>query len=434
MASMAQLPTALLEQIARGLLRPSPRGHENFCATSLGDTAEFSIDPGDMQRVVELAHHRLPAVAWVPPRKRAPRQGTWRQTWEEDYWLLQHTRELLAAVRAVRLVCRQWRDIFDYKDVPFLHLDNVQIPDNGRAAGRLPADFSVRFRGCERVHLRTTLHDPRWAAIIPAGERQPIPDALRGLSSLRVLDIDCGCYEDIVAVMPNWLADIPLTALLLRAGSGLNHSQLRNPSAWRLPPTLTSLRFDGLKCEKFPSFIRKLVLLQELDFGQMFSPAHDVAVPQWVLEMPLRRLTLKNVALRGRRGVESLRVLPLEALSIGHEYDRTYNILEDQASHLVSLQKMMAGTPIAASLRELSLESHGLAEVPTCLRQLRLLERLNLGGNEINLLPEWLGELPLVLLELVRRGHYTAICPVFASGVVHTPALYTDYTHDIVTR
>ena len=58
-------------------------------------------------------------------------------------------------------------------------------------------------------------------------------------------------------------------------------------------------------------------------------------------------------------------------------------------------------TRCGASLREVHIANyHGLRRVPDALRSLTHLQHLDLSDNDIDVLPDWVGELPLVILNL----------------------------------
>ena len=81
---------------------------------------------------------------------------------------------------------------------------------------------------------------------------------------------------------------------------------------------------------------------------------------------------------------------------------------DDEDEFLGAWDRILDGTPCGASLREFVLESyrtyddiHILTRLPDSLRGCRLLQKIDLTGcSDIAALPSWIGELPLVSLNL----------------------------------
>mmetsp|Transcript_25882 Transcript_25882/g.79592 ORF Transcript_25882/g.79592 Transcript_25882/m.79592 type:complete len:210 (+) Transcript_25882:2145-2774(+) len=64
-----------------------------------------------------------------------------------------------------------------------------------------------------------------------------------------------------------------------------------------------------------------------------------------------------------------------------------------------ALDNMLRGTPCGASLRELCLHGNELSRVPECFRGLQL-TNLDLTFSNLRELPEWISDMPLIVLNL----------------------------------
>ena len=95
-----------------------------------------------------------------------------------------------------------------------------------------------------------------------------------------------------------------------------------------------------------------------------------------------------------------LRQMDLVALDFTVEIVHNYNVGEEP-EFLAALDGLFVNTRCGASLREVHIANYdGLRRVPDALRSLTHLQHLDLSDNDIDVLPDWVGELPLVILNL----------------------------------
>ena len=177
-----------------------------------------------------------------------------------------------------------------------------------------------------------------------------------------------------------------------------------------LPITLQSLRLNNTGPSPLPAFrdfpdcLRPFTQLTELDLGcDGRQERGSVSIESFtalarLCDLPLRRFS----QYMGLDLVDCARfasTIGLEALLL----EREGNIAID-ASADAALSRLFVGTPLALSIRELALSGCELKEVPASLRGL-VLTRLDLTSNfKLSTLPDWVGEMPLVALDVVNTG------------------------------
>jgi hypothetical protein len=376
--ALRQLPDSLLVEIARLQLSSSPRGHQQVWAGPYRDELHNNYAGAVAAVASEVVGRRPPTAEWLGPGPGA--------TPVEQLRL--HTEEQLRVVRTLRSVCKQWRAAIGYELVSYLQLRRRRLERDNTlpATTRLPAGVATRFAGCERVHVEGG-----------------IPDALRWMSNLRVLEVT---GYNAQYKLPDWIKDTSLTALWLDTWFDTDyrrHDYGQQQLSDVLPITLQSLRLNNTGPSPLPAFrdfpdcLRPFTQLTELDLGGSVSIESFTALAG-LYDLPLRRLS-QYVGLDPVDCARFASTIGLEALLLECEGNIASDALVDAA-----LSQLFVGTPLAQSIRELALSGCELKEVPASLRGL-VLTRLDLQDNfKLSTLPDWVGEMPLVALDVVNTG------------------------------
>jgi hypothetical protein len=187
-----------------------------------------------------------------------------------------------------------------------------------------------------------------------------------------------------------------------------------------LPRTLEVLRFNTCVDDASLECVRLLPRLREIRLGTRNLRRRDV-VPHWFHELTsLRRFEVYLASVgdwAGELSAMSLESVSFQVDQMGQDeedfcYDLGHMFLQDNdnwedddsvgrdffADHVATLPL----TRLGESLREIHLDGYnGLTRVPECLLRLPRLQHLDLSGNfDLVELPESLGQLPLVVLDL----------------------------------
>ena len=183
-----------------------------------------------------------------------------------------------------------------------------------------------------------------------------------------------------------------------------------------LPPSLRALRHDACHDAIILDHARRLSQLQELEIGGETSP------PDWFAADlgQLRRLWSYGCAIA--EWAPTLRQMRLESVTFAGEVPSG-----EQWEMENALEQMVGpGSICGTTIRELGLCGQGLGRVPDSFRPLRL-RSINLEECDLRELPDWLGELPLVVLNLEMNKMLKAL-PVSLRQATTLRVLYLDFT------
>ena len=309
----------------------------------------------------------------------------------------------LGTINALRCVSKGWREFAPYdRQTPCLYLRcNWLLRDT------LPNDFAQRFRACRAITIDgfgKTEKVEIWPTSVeidrPRFGCHHLPEALRQLVHLRSLSLQCMRLNNFH--FPRWFGQLPLVELSIhypreQGVEAEDRAWERDPNI--LPKTLEVLRFSADTEEVSLECVRLLPRLRELNIGSR-EYSTGVAAPAWFHELTsLRRLEM--VYGDPVDWSPELRQMDLVALDFSVEMSDNYNVGEEP-EFLAALDGLFVNTRCGASLRELHISGYdGLRRVPDALRSLTHLQHLDLSGNaDIDALPDWVGELPLVVLNL----------------------------------
>ena len=232
----------------------------------------------------------------------------------------------------------------------------------------------------------------------PAGARlTELPESLAELTQLRSLSVR---YNNLTA-LPESLSQL----------AQLRSLQLGNNELTALPKSLghlselQTLDLSSNKLTSIPDWVRELPQLHSLHLRQL----QLTSVPTWLHELKqLRALDLGNCGL----GVLPPTLRKMKQLTTLYAFGNRLQIIPDWLGELDSLVRLSVEanqlTDLPDSLGELSnltylrlgdLVDGGnpLRKLPSCIRRLKLLSTLEAAQCELELLPEWLGELAQLL-------------------------------------
>ena len=311
-------------------------------------------------------------------------------------------RARLRQLRAIRSVCRAFRETVTYATLRQLTLRSEWCL-------RLPADLGTAFAGVECVSIN------------PTGPTRPgseiIPSALRSLPRLRELDLENTTFS----VLPSWFRDLALDRFtvcypVLAIGEEAAWDYTWEADERALPPSLSILRHSPCNTRTNLEHVRRLPHLRELEIGFDTRPPHWFAADLG----QLRRLRTYCCAITA--WAPQLAEMRLEAVCF--DVDKPGDA---QGAIEAALDLMVGpGSVCGETIRELNLRGQRLLRVPDSFRPLRL-RSLNLGQCNIRELPEWIGELPLVVLNLTRNEKLRAL-PASLRTVTTLRVLYLGET------
>jgi len=310
----------------------------------------------------------------------------------------------LQQLRDFRTVCRAFRDAVSYANLRQLRIRPNWFP-------QLPGNFGEMFAGCESI----IVNGRDYSKPDLAPQQGTIPSVFRDLPRLREM-----MFEYFAVIFPPWFRDLALdelalgyrTEILLDVG---NRDQFWEDREDVLPPSLRALRHDACHDAIILDHARRLSQLQELEIGAETSP------PGWFAADlgQLRRLWSFRCAIA--EWAPTLRQMRLESVTfetvIGCERWEMENALE---------QMVGPGSICGTTIRELGLSGQGLGRVPDSFRPLRL-RSINLSQCNLRELPDWLGELPLVVLDVSMNKMLKAL-PVSLRQATTLRVLYLNFT------
>ena len=247
----------------------------------------------------------------------------------------------------------------------------------------------IRSEKCAVTSKRAVLDEGLMLLNTDNAPQAPIASMPR----LRSLTLDCTDIQH----MPAWLRSLPLEELQVTTKDETNGYEWdRDEDA--LPRTLTIFRLDDFNEQATLQCLRQLTQLEEVHLGATHCPS-------WLGQLP----NLKHVhgylapihsyadALQGV-GLETF------ALRVPWEHE-DLNPSHDEYEFADPLARLLSSA--STTLQSLDLEGHRLGpsldSFPRGLRDCRLLRKLDLVDCEIAVLPDWIGELPLVVLDLTAN-------------------------------
>ena len=304
-----------------------------------------------------------------------------------------HTRTRLDLLNTLRLVATEWRTLVDYDSESTRQL-------------ALPTDLHInfdsddvraRFRNCEILTIDGDAHQSTatWDHL-RRDRYDEFPDVLWHTRRLRSLSL-----YGIAPPSPLIRGDLPLDHLVeLSIEYPLGEKNYTDVwRAWEsdpnaLPRTLEVLNFGhtpdvSLEC------IRLLPRLRELRLGQRNQKRPDI-VPGWFHGLRSLRRFEVHIA-KPTDWAAQLCDLSLEAVSFSSDY------LEEAEDQFLASLNVMANGALGSSLRKFKLDGYqDLTRAPDVVSLFPNLQHLDLRGNFLieTGLPEELGQLPLVVLDL----------------------------------
>ena len=312
-------------------------------------------------------------------------------------------RARLRQLRAIRSVCRAFRETVTYATLRQLTLRSDWCL-------RLPADLGTAFAGVESVSINA-----RGGFGPTRSGSEIIPSALRSLPRLRELQLEYTTFS----VLPSWFRDLALDQFTVcypvhREGADWDCTWEADERA--LPPSLSILRHSPCNTGTNLEHVRRLPHLCELQIGFDTWPTHWFAAELG----QLRRFRTYCCAITA--WAPHLAQMRLEAVCFDVDQPG-----DTQGSIEAALDLMVGpGSVCGETLRELRLRGQGLLRVPDSFRPLRL-RSLNLEECNIRELPQWIGELPLVVLNLSRNEKLRAL-PASLRTVTTLRLLYLEMT------
>ena len=305
-------------------------------------------------------------------------------------------RARLLQLRDFRTVCRAFRNSVSYATLRQLRL-------SPRWFSGLPADFGTTFPGCESLVV--------YGHGKPVLDEGTVPSVFRDLPRLRAL-----MFTVYKVSFPPWFRDIPLETLVM----GYRSSDYKD-CPWEIdervfPESLRVLRHSACTDLHSLEHVRRLSL-REIEIG----PYH-VSPPNWfIADMgQLRRFWSYMNYLPA--WASTLRQMRLE--SVTFDIDDPGILLSEFE---VALEEMVGpGSTCGMTIRELDVHGQRMHRVPESLRPLRL-RFLNLGMCGLTELPDFLGELPLVVLNVSANESLRAL-PVSLRQVSTLRVLHLNWT------
>ena len=306
-----------------------------------------------------------------------------------DLRAVKETSARLSLLGALRTISTEWRRLADS-----ICGSEQRLTFQSDTCLALPPDFSRRFGGCEAFMIHGS--GENFGPVLCGHDS--LPAALENLSGLRALYL----VDMIPLALPRVLGTVPLVELCIHyADEDVCESlHYTHPCrAWEsdpgvLPRSIEVLNFGAddvtLEC------LRDLPRLRELHLGTRNKQRHDVA-PVWFHELTsLRRFEVCNAV--PAEWASQLRCMRLEAVTF--ILDPLFNIEISDVDPSDDFG-LFVDAPCGDSLAEFRLQSSVMLRAPACLRGFPHLRHLDLSGSDkLKKLPENLGRLPLVILNL----------------------------------
>ena len=360
---------------------PSARAarlHHHASADILRLIFGFLLDGWDGRTAYHINHEGLSieqdAALVAQPRRFADCGAGW-------------TRDRLETLALVRQVSSAWRDA-----APYSSLKCITV----RTDWDLPADFGQRFCGVERLNVTSEkflLDDEGEHHYETVAGADTLHRAIASMPRLRVLSLD----ECDIKHMPDWLRSLPLEELQVSTTDFQANAYPWDRDEDCLPRSLRIFRHDDRNCNASLACLRQLTQLEEVHLGS----AH---CPSWLGQLPnLKRVHGYLAPIHSY--ADALQGVGLEVftLQIPFEHEDFVASLEEY-EFADPLERLLSSA--SATLQSLDLHGHhllGIDAFPRALRDCRLLRKLDLDKCEIQVLPDWIGELPLVVLDLTAN-------------------------------
>ena len=297
------------------------------------------------------------------------------------------TRDRLETLALVRQVSSAWRDA-----APYSSLKCITV----RTDWDLPADFGQRFCGVERLNVtseRFLIDDEGAHHYEVVAGADTLHRAMASMPRLRVLTLD----ECDIQHMPDWLRSLPLEELQVSTTKTEANAYAWDRDEDCLPRSLKIFRHDDRNCNASLACLRQLTQLEEVHLGS----AH---CPSWLGQLPnLKRVHGYLAPIHSYADALQGVALEVFTLQIPFEHEDFVASLEEY-EFADPLERLLSSA--SATLQSLDLHGHhllGIDAFPRALRDCRLLRKLDLDKCEIQVLPEWIGELPLVVLDLTAN-------------------------------
>eukprot|EP00698_Gefionella_okellyi_P012240 TRINITY_DN3287_c0_g2_i2.p1 TRINITY_DN3287_c0_g2~~TRINITY_DN3287_c0_g2_i2.p1 ORF type:complete len:478 (+),score=109.36 TRINITY_DN3287_c0_g2_i2:89-1522(+) len=268
----------------------------------------------------------------------------------------------LSGQRALDIRCRRLESLppqlFTLTHLTVLNIDSNDLTDIPSGIGALiqltelrASDMSLQ-RVCDEIGLLQQLE----VLELHRNRMEQLPAALCSLRALRRLTL----HTNELAVLPRGIGQlVNLTALTL----GSNSLSAVPDSIGQLT-ALTSLHMGKNHFRALPASFGNLTALTDLDMEYCDLQEFPVQIATLA---QLKTLSLSENPIRAIPNDVFARLTALEKLYL-------------DACDLAAVPSVMGST----RLKEISLESNGLCEVPAWMGELPLLEELNLGENQIS--------------------------------------------------
>ena len=382
---------------------------------SSDETVDAAALPADVWRIIARFAQTVSAVATrhlAAPARTLDEHVQYKLDSNKDEWHdrthaqneVDRTQDCLKLLNALRTVSTELRDIVNYSSTRELALKSD-------ACLKMPTDFGTRFGGCETLTIDGCRNVPltvRGSYTPREGARSvdSLPEEFQQLPRLRSLSLHA-----MATGLTPWFRDLNLRELYIDYPDGVSQrSWERDPHA--LPKTLEVLLFNTCVEDASLECVRLLPRLREIRLGSRNMTQSDV-VPHWFHELTsLRRFEVYLASVGD--WAEELSAMSLE--SITFQVDQ---MGEGEIDFCLSLGAMflqgevfgagvghMPLTRLGESLREIHLDGYdGLTRMPECLLRLPRLQHLDLSGSsDLVELPDSVGQLPLVVLNLCHTG------------------------------
>ena len=297
------------------------------------------------------------------------------------------TRDRLETLALVRQVSSAWRDA-----APYSSLKCITV----RTDWDLPADFGQRFCGVERLNVTSEkflLDDEGEHHYETVAGADTLHRAIASMPRLRVLSLD----ECDIKHMPDWLRSLPLEELQVSTTDFQANAYPWDRDEDCLPRSLKIFRHDDRNCNASLACLRQLTQLEEVHLGS----AH---CPSWLGQLPnLKRVHGYLAPIHSY--ADALQGVALEVFTLQIPFEHEDFVASHEEYEFADpLERLLSSA--SATLQSLDLHGHhllGIDAFPRALRDCRLLRKLDLDKCEIQVLPEWIGELPLVVLDLTAN-------------------------------
>ena len=297
------------------------------------------------------------------------------------------TRDRVETLTVVRQVSSAWRDA-----APYSSLKCITV----RTDWDLPADFGQRFCGVERLNVTSEkfmLDDEGEHHYETVAGADTLHRAIASMPRLRVLSLD----ECDIKHMPDWLRSLPLEELQVSTTDFQANAYPWDRDEDCLPRSLKIFRHDDRNCNASLACLRQLTQLEEVHLGS----AH---CPSWLGQLPnLKRVHGYLAPIHSY--ADALQGVGLEVFTLQIPFEHEDFVASHEEYEFADpLERLLSSA--SATLQSLDLHGHhllGIDAFPRALRDCRLLRKLDLDKCEIQVLPEWIGELPLVVLDLTAN-------------------------------